>query len=119
MKRALVLVTSDALAALLLTGAVALAADRGGAVNLRHAAPVYISDPVGPADAPLAQRALETGAAAADTAVALPIGPVGFIGPVSPNGRTVARTKDAGKREHDDHAEQSGRDSTRAREVRH
>lgn len=119
MKRSLLLVTSGALAALLLTGAVALAADRAVAINSRSATPVYVTEPLAPVDAPLAQPAFELAAAAQ------PIGPINVIGPVNQtavvSGRQTGagRQEGAGAREHDDQAEHSERDGTRTREVRH
>jgi hypothetical protein len=110
MKRSLLLVTSGALAALLLSGAVVLAADRAGVGNLRNAAPVYVAETAALMDAPLAQPALEL------AATAQPIGPINVIGPVNQTARASGRQEGAGEKEHDDHA---GRDGTRAREVRH
>ena len=110
MKRSLVLITSGALATLMVTGAVALAADRGGALNSRRAVPVYIAEPAAPIDAPVAQPAFELAAAAQ------PIDPINVIGPVNQIARASGRQEGAGEKEHDDHA---GRDGTRAREVRH
>ena len=119
MKRSLLLVTSGALAALLLSGAVALAADRGGALNSRRAAPVYIAEPAAPVDAPVAQPAFELASAAQ------PVGPINVIGPVDQtavvSGRQpgAGRQEGAGAREHDDHAEHAERDGARTREARH
>ena len=119
MKRSLLLVTSGALAALMLTGAVALAAGQAVAVNSRSATPVYITEPAAPADAPVVQPAFEL------AAVAQPIGSNNVIGPVNQTARAPGRQEGgdrhetAGEREHDDHAEHSERDGTRTREARH
>lgn len=113
MKRSLLLVTSGALAALLLSGAVVLAADRGGALNSRRAAPVFIAEPAAPIDAPVAQPAFELAAAAQ------PIGPVNQTAVVSGRQTGAGRQEGAGAREHDDHAEHDERDGTRTREARH
>ena len=119
MKRSLLLVTSGAFAALLLSGAVVLAADRAGVGNLRNAAPVYVAEPAAPIDAPVALPALELAAAAQPIGSINVIGPVNQITVVSGRQTGAGRQEGAGAREHDDHAEHAERDGTRTREARH